>query len=208
MCVICCAVARSRSLWLARASIWARVGGCAFVFRGRGFPLVRAEAPVRRFPFLIDLAPAVEPPGSRLGYPHFVATNVPRPPARGERGGASRSIQLAIGTELCRRHEGPAHARAQGPRLTGPLDLAGRDALYLSQQLGHRHSALTPPRASNWRTTRHPKRILSSVDESESSSLGGGVAPHPQQAGWFRVSVIGDDVCRWLPQQTVPTRFT
>jgi hypothetical protein len=70
-----------------------------------------------------------------------------------------------------------------GLRLKVVFALAGRAALYLSQQLGHRHSALTPPAPSSCRITRHPKRMLSRVDESESSLLGGGVAPHPQQAG-------------------------
>jgi hypothetical protein len=70
-----------------------------------------------------------------------------------------------------------------GPRLSVVLVFAGRDALYLSQQLGHRHSTLMPPFASAWRTTRQPKRMLRRVDESASSSLGGGVAPHPQHAG-------------------------
>jgi hypothetical protein len=70
-----------------------------------------------------------------------------------------------------------------GPGFQAPLGFAGRVALYLAQQPGHRHSALIVPRGSSCRTTRQPKRMLSSVDESGSSSPGGGVAPHPQHAG-------------------------
>ncbi|HMI87571.1 MAG TPA: hypothetical protein VK550_25970 [Polyangiaceae bacterium] len=84
-----------------------------------------------------------------------------------------------------------------GPRLKVLLALAGRDALYLSQQLGHRHCAVTAPFDPTCRTTRHPKRMLSRVDESESSSLGGGVAPHPQQAGCIRISVMGTMCVAW-----------
>src|SRR5688500_2157788 len=61
-----------------------------------------------------------------------------------------------------------------GSRRGDDCDLAGRDALYVSQQLGPLHSVVTAPCASTLRTTRQPKRMLSRVDESESSSLGGG----------------------------------
>jgi hypothetical protein len=99
-------------------------------------------------------------------------------------------------SSLCRLNLGHTESHEndwrQGPRR-GALDLMGRDALYLSQQLGHRQRALTLPSASTWRTTRQPNRILRRVDESE-SSLGGGVAPHPQQAGALRISFMGANV--------------
>jgi hypothetical protein len=70
-----------------------------------------------------------------------------------------------------------------GSRRPMAFGLVGRDALYRSQQLGQRHSALSDPRGSTWRTTRHPKRMLRRVDDSVSSSPGGGVAPQPQHDG-------------------------
>lgn len=86
-----------------------------------------------------------------------------------------------------------------------PGDWPGRDALYLLQQLGQRHSAVAAPLALGWRTTRQPKRMLSNVDDSVSSSeAGGGVAPHPQHAGWVRISVMKSDVSLGLPIDNGP----
>jgi hypothetical protein len=59
-----------------------------------------------------------------------------------------------------------------------------RCALYFNQQVGQRHSATYVPFVWTRRTTRQPKRILRSVEESGSSpELGGGLIPHPQQTG-------------------------
>jgi hypothetical protein len=56
-------------------------------------------------------------------------------------------------------------------------------SLYFSQHAAHRHSAIMWPSGSSWRLTRQPKRMLMSVDDSESGDVApplGGEIPHSQ----------------------------